>query len=162
MKNISKSIVLVGLLLVAANARAALKISIAIPSESLVLDDLDARDAFNRPIPKSSTRLQLVELFSRSLNRMIIESLTPTRVRMLTLLNSFWDGIASAWRKTLPSAGASIVSWINQKKSEFKIEKKSVSSSALPTPPRWVSVPAPGNSFSFLIRFVISSTRLLR
>lgn len=162
MKNITQSIVFLALVFTAVFVHAAPpKISIALPSEALTIDDLDARDSLNRPISRSASQVKLVELFSRTLNRMLLQSLTPLKLRTLALLNSSWDGFAGALRAARRVVWEKVSCWIAEKKSPIKFISIISSTAALAPPVSW-PVHASGNSFFFFIHSVISSTRLLR
>ena len=162
MKNIAKAIVFLALVSAAATARAAVfQISIALPPEALVTSDLDARDAFNRPVPNSHMQSQFVEIWSRSLNKMILNSLTPMRLKVMAILNSAWDGFAGAVRATSEHVWHAITSWLAQRKSDLRFWARSLPLSI----PIFVEVSAPaqtGSAYSFLIQFVLASTFLLR
>jgi len=162
MKNIAKFLFFLALISAAGNARAAsFNFSLALPAEVLVTQDLDARDALNRPVPHSSAQVQLVELWSRSLNRMVLNSLTPLRIKTLALLNSAWDGFAGFFRTPSGAVFQPIRTWVNAKKTQFKFAAQVSSAISLPTL-RSAFARECGDAFFYLIHFVISSTRLLR
>jgi hypothetical protein len=138
-----------------------LKISIAIPAESLVFDDLDARDANNNPIRGASVMSQFERLWVGSLNQMLLNSLTPARVRLVALMNAVWDIFSSSIRAVAKTVWREIRFWTKSQEERLRFVFENKTSLALRTQLCSVSVSS-GNSFLFLISFVISSTRLLR
>ncbi len=161
MKNITQTIVFLTLVLTAGIIHAApLQISITIPAEALVTSDLDARDALNRPL-RHTAQVRLVELFSKSLNRMLLNSLTPIKMQMLALLNSNWDGFAGVLKTARRVLLEPVISWIIAKKAQIKISSSSSVVAPLVASPQRAARDT-GDAFSFLIHLVISSTRLLR
>lgn len=135
--------------------------SIALPVEAIVVDDLDARDEFNRPIQSSAVRSQFQNLWLLSLNQKILNSLTPLRLQMLALLNSVWDGFAGMIRVPFSVARTWLRSWMSSKKFRLSIPVQVQLFSMghfSQTLPLWES----GNSFLYLICSLLSSTRLLR
>jgi hypothetical protein len=122
---------------------------------------LDARDAFNRPIKSTIVRESFEQLWIKSLNRLLVNALTPVQVRLMSLLNSAWDGFAGKIASKLADGWRFSRAWIQQKKRDM--ETRFVRSRSFS--PLLISEPGfseAGNSFLFLIHFVISSTRILR
>ena len=135
------------------------KISVSIPTESLELADLDARDEFNRPV-RFRRQEQLSDLWSKSLNQTILFNLTPMRFKVISLFNSLWDKFTGAIRNTSTAAIQRVQVWFQNKKTKGdKVLDRIVFSRISPEP--FQTFREFGNAFFFFLQLVISSTRLL-
>lgn len=137
------------------------KISIALPQESLGLEDLDARDEFNRPIKTHAVRVSFMQLWARSLNQTILNSLTPLRLQMLALLNSKWDGFCGRLQRTTQTVLRTFKIWFEAKKSSLKVFIRVLASQRI-LPPVDSFAHSDSGAFLYFLSFVLSSTQLLR
>jgi hypothetical protein len=92
---------------------------------------------------------------------MLLNSLTPARVRLVALMNAVWDIFSSSIRAVAKTVWREIRFWTKSQEERLRFVFENKTSLALRTQLCSVSVSS-GNSFLFLISFVISSTRLLR
>lgn len=139
------------------------RIAIQIPDISFDLDDLDARDAQNRPIRSLAQRAQFRRLFVQSLHDALIRNLTPGRRDVLLQMARSWHDF-SGWLK---AAMDQTVPWIDVWFSDKKIR------SLVSFPVKWQK--SHQNKPSHLIRsfwsdqptydlvfLILASTQLLR
>lgn len=162
MKILLKAIALLVIVSAADVARAgAFKFSIALPVESLMTDDLDARDELNRPIASSSVRVHFVELWSRGLNEAVLNSLTPGRVKMFAILNASWGLFAEMLHHRSGQLQSAVRWWINIKRTQLQNISQEVISSIV-SHKLLSRSKSEGSAFLFFLHLLISSTRLLR
>lgn len=135
-------------------------LSVALPAVSLDTTDLDARDAFNRPIRSQSARQSFEQLWMKSLSQLVMNSLTPVRLRLMALLNTRWDGFAGAIRCTAAAKIQTLKAWLQEKKKLAGVHWLSFPFQANVSVNEFLVSPA-GNPFLFYLDSVISSTRLL-
>lgn len=138
-----------------------LKVSIALPAESLQADDLDARDEFNRPVRTVKIQRAFEQIWISNLNRMLMNSLTPTRLLVLALLNSRWDGFTGAIRSTTEHVRRWVTLWFSAKKPQVRFLRFSQPLVLFFDSGRRAS-PSTENVFQSFLSSLISSTRLLR
>ncbi len=138
-----------------------LKISISLPQEVLVTDDLDARDEFNRPIRSVSARREFSSFWTKSLNAKILDSLTPLKLRFISLLAASWDVFAGRLQNAKQKAEQVLeIALIGASKIVHKtfFPSKSIKAADINVK----SVRTENSPLRLYISLVISSTRLLR
>jgi hypothetical protein len=137
-----------------------LSISIALPAAALDTTDLDLRDAQNRPIHSAAVRETFEQLWIKSLKKMLLNSLTPLHVQLMSLLNSSWDGFAGTIRNILSHSSRFLKAVLNAVKKKESIHWRSLGVQKNVLSSDFIF--CAGNSFLYFIHSVISSTRLLR
>ncbi|MCG3205658.1 MAG: hypothetical protein KCHDKBKB_02380 [Elusimicrobia bacterium] len=137
-----------------------LRISIALPSEALEFDDLDVRDQWNRPINTAKEKTAFSALWSENLNKKILFSLTPVRLKLMSLLQATWDMFAAQIGYRGAFIWRSIKFFFHNEKIRVNFVPF-IASSAVSPPVYHLSFDSSGNPFSFFLHAVISSTRLL-
>jgi hypothetical protein len=72
----------------------AIRLTIALPAQSVDFGDLDYRDENNQPIAAPTVRRRFEDVFNSNLNRLLIENLTPLRRAWLDMLSREKDAFA--------------------------------------------------------------------
>lgn len=85
-----------GLLAAAPVSTVPVRLSLALPAQSLDFGDLDLRDSSNRPIAAPAVRQRFEDVLNRELNRLLIENLTPLHRAWIEMLNRDRD-VCGAW-----------------------------------------------------------------
>lgn len=147
----------------AISADQTIPVSIALPTASLDLTDLDLRDASNRPIESAAARQRMESLFITGLNHMLLMNLTPGRRQVLATLASAWDIAAGIIKRAFANSFSHIKAWWQERK--IKKIRFSESFGCLGLR-RWPSNDAfeepSGTPFLFLTEALLSSTHILR
>ena len=134
------------------------RITFALPAENLDFSDLDIRDENNQPIQAPQIRQRFEDLLNQSLNRMLIENLTPLRRAYIALLSRELDAFAD-WLTHPVSAAWKVLSLLPGSPSRIVNVLRVVSECSVPsaTPPGSGAT----NDFASLLFLLLSSTRLL-
>ena len=135
-------------------------VSIAIPDSGFDVEDLDVRDANNRPIKSTSAHRAIKNLFINNMRDMLLENLTPARRLTLAYLSQVWD-IVSGWLKPWMSEHWTLLqSWFREKKGlSYLTVVLSMHAAHIP----WRTVNSSTEFFSQLfLSLLLSSTQILR
>lgn len=135
--------------------------SVAFPSLSLELSDLDVRDEFNRPVHKTDQIRKLENLFSSSLNVLLLQNLTPVQNRVKNILLSTWNFSSGLIRKWLRSHWDRISAFLREKKNTSSVGNSIREACRMERRPSSVQSSSRA-SFQYLISHLLSSTFLLR
>lgn len=136
-------------------------VSILPPAASFEFDDLDLRDAQNRPIKSSASRSDMRRLFESNLSRLLLNNWTPIKQathRILATSLDFWNQI---FRRPLPASNqAAVIPMRERRELQWFTSDSSLRSQTVERPGA-----RPQRHFSFqqsLLSSFLDSIRLLR
>lgn len=136
--------------------------SIAVPAPALDLSDLDLRDQNNRAIMDLRARHEMENLFTKNLNHLLINNLTPSLRALLFIVGQSWK-ISFGWMGSHVEGLVNIItSWCQDKKiwrPDFILQRGLAGLFLMSLLFLRFDV---RRSFQFLVSFVLSSTQLLR
>lgn len=94
---------------------------LTVPQAALDLSDLDARDQFNRPIKTARVIERFQELWTTSLNRMLMLGLTPLHRRLIQILSLDWTHWCQRFAQKVAHVFQDVKRWYQERRKRIFI-----------------------------------------